>query len=155
MKPRVRKRKSQECAGGAGDKLNLSGSCPLVVTSVAVSGQTYTVTFTLEAVTDVHRQQLALNGQDASYFSDDILESIEIGGTLASDYCFSPLLVRAPPGPRSSTPNELIIRPLCLVHVRVVVVVVVQLHSRRTSALASPYAFRYFCPLMQSLISVP
>jgi hypothetical protein len=71
----------------------------LIVTDVEASASGYIIAFTLQALTDEQRSTLALNGAPVSYFTVDMLQNIEVGGSLTAQECLSPLNVSVFPLP--------------------------------------------------------
>jgi hypothetical protein len=80
-----------------GDSLQLGVACNITVTDAAISGDTYTMTFTLAAMTTEQRNLLAINGESVSLLEDAMVDQIQVGGVLQAGDCFSPISVGAPP----------------------------------------------------------
>lgn len=84
---------------GTGERLELVGACPLVVTDVGTgtSPDQFLMTFQVEALTDAQRATLLSSGQDPSFVSDTMRQSIEHGGASTGSQCTSSLTVGMTP----------------------------------------------------------
>jgi hypothetical protein len=79
----------------AGERLELVGGCPLQVTDVQVGSTPtqFVFTFQLEALTTEQRATILGSGQEPSFVSDTMRQSIEHGGALSASQCSSALAV--------------------------------------------------------------
>lgn len=81
----------------AGERLQLVGACPLVVTDVelGVSATQFLMTFQLGTLTAAQRETIIASGQEPSFLSDTMRQGIEHGGGLTGSLCTSALSVGA------------------------------------------------------------
>ena len=78
-----------------GERMELIGECPLIVTEVNSDSASSTVIFSFQlgTLTTSQRAIILNSGQDPTFVSDTMRTSIEHGGAIAGSQCSSALSV--------------------------------------------------------------